>query len=146
MDAYQKVKDKLDELSGLNLMWWNTHLPSLSRLLYWRSRRSPTKSMFLTNKKKTQYYLLIMETKTLDMDDFKDREANRIRMSSSESLEKCTTAGTVSPFGLLKEWRKIFPSISIRTLCQRRSWPSIRNTNERPSLSKPKTYSAFRVH
>ncbi len=33
-----------------------------------------TKSMFLTNKKKTQYYLLIMDDqKPLDMDDFKNK-------------------------------------------------------------------------
>ena len=48
--------------------------------------------MFLTNKKKTQFYLLIMDDKKpLDMDDFKEQvEANRIRMASAESLaEKC---------------------------------------------------------
>ena len=61
--------------------------------------------MFLTNKKKTQYYLLIMDDqKPLDMEDFKDQVgANRIRMASTESLaEKMQLpAGTVSPFGLL---------------------------------------------
>ena len=64
-----------------------------------------TKSMFLTNKKKTQYYLLIMDDqKSLDMDLFKDLvSANRIRMASADSLfEKIELPpGTVSPFGLL---------------------------------------------
>lgn len=47
-----------------------------------------TKSMFLTNKKKTAFYLLIMDDqKQLDMDQFRDLVgANRIRMASSESL------------------------------------------------------------
>ncbi len=64
-----------------------------------------TKSMFLTNKKKTAYYLLIMDDqKQLDMDLFKELVgANRIRLASSESLmEKMQLpAGTVSIFGLL---------------------------------------------
>ena len=69
-----------------------------------------TKSMFLTNKKKTQFYLLIMDDqKPLDMDDFKEQVgANRIRMASIESLaEKMQLpAGTVSPFGLLNNEEK----------------------------------------
>lgn len=64
-----------------------------------------TKSMFLTNKKKTAYYLLIMDDqKQLDMDLFKELVgANRIRLASSDSLlEKMRLpAGTVSIFGLL---------------------------------------------
>ena len=69
-----------------------------------------TKSMFLTNKKKTQYYLLIMDDKKrLDMDDFKVQVgADRIRMASLDSLaEKMNLpAGTVSPFGLLNNEEK----------------------------------------
>lgn len=64
-----------------------------------------TKTMFLTNKKKTQYYLLIMDDqKMLDMDHFKELVgANRIRMASAESLyeKMLLPPGTVSPFGLL---------------------------------------------
>ncbi|MHC3511860.1 prolyl-tRNA synthetase associated domain-containing protein [Streptococcus suis] len=64
-----------------------------------------TKSMFLTNKKKTAFYLLIMDdNKQLDMDRFRDLVgANRIRMASSDSLmEKMhLPAGVVSVFGLL---------------------------------------------
>ncbi len=69
-----------------------------------------TKSMFLTNKKKTAYYLLIMDDqKQLDMDLFRDLVgANRIRMASSDSLmEKMQLpAGTVSIFGLLNNMDK----------------------------------------
>ena len=69
-----------------------------------------TKSMFLTNRKKTQYYLLIMDDKKrLDMDDFKVKVgADRIRMASLVSLaEKMNLpAGTVSPFGLINNEEK----------------------------------------
>ena len=107
MDAYQKVKDRLDQL-GINFDVVE-HPPVLtteqadSYIVSLEGVR--TKSMFLTNKKKTQYYLLIMDDqKRLDMEDFKDQVgANRIRMASTESLaEKMQLpAGTVSPFGLL---------------------------------------------
>ncbi|HFU4501052.1 TPA: prolyl-tRNA synthetase associated domain-containing protein [Streptococcus suis] len=64
-----------------------------------------TKSMFLTNKKKTAYYLLIMDDqKQLDMDRFRDLVgANRIRMASSDSLmqKMHLSARVVSIFGLL---------------------------------------------
>lgn len=64
-----------------------------------------TKTMFLTNKKKTQYYLLIMvDQKQLDMDRFKELAgANRIRMASADSLydNMLLPPGVVSPFGLL---------------------------------------------
>lgn len=69
-----------------------------------------TKTMFLTNKKKTQYYLLIMDDKKLlDMDKFRDMVgANRIRMASSDSLlsKMGLPPGTVSPFGLLNNMEK----------------------------------------
>ncbi|HFI0468180.1 TPA: prolyl-tRNA synthetase associated domain-containing protein [Streptococcus suis] len=64
-----------------------------------------TKSMFLTNKKKTAFYLLIMDdNKQLDMDLFRDLVgANRIRMASSDSLKQKMNlpSGVVSVFGLL---------------------------------------------
>ena len=66
--------------------------------------------MFLINRKKTQYYLLIMDDKKrLDMDNFKVQVgADRIRMASLDSLaEKMSLpAGTVSPFGLLNNEEK----------------------------------------
>lgn len=69
-----------------------------------------TKSMFLTNKKKTAFYLLIMDDqKQLDMELFRDLVgANRIRMASSESLiEKMRLpAGVVSIFCLLHNVEK----------------------------------------
>lgn len=64
-----------------------------------------TKSMFLTNKKKTAFYLLIMDdARQLDMNAFKEIvETNRIKMASPDALmEKLKlTPGAVSIFGLL---------------------------------------------
>lgn len=66
-----------------------------------------TKSLFLTNKKKTAYYLLIMDdTKRLDMEAFKELVGEtRIKMASPDNLmEKMKlTPGTVSIFGLLND-------------------------------------------
>ncbi|WP_159563928.1 prolyl-tRNA synthetase associated domain-containing protein [Streptococcus halichoeri] len=64
-----------------------------------------TKTLFLTNKKKTQFYLLIMDDrKQLDMEQFRELVgANRIRLASNASLEEkmALQPGLVSPFGLL---------------------------------------------
>ena len=112
MDPYQQVKEKLDELGisfdvvehppAFTTEQADSYIEGLEGVR--------TKSMFLTNKKKTQYYLLIMDDqKSLDMDDFKEQVgANRIRMASSDSLaEKMQLpAGTVSPFGLLNNEEK----------------------------------------
>ena len=64
-----------------------------------------TKTMFLTNKKKRNFYLVIIDdAKRLDMDVFKEIvEENRIKMASAEMLndKMMLLPGTVSPFGLL---------------------------------------------
>ena len=107
MDAYQQVANKLQEL-GITFDVVE-HPPVFTTeqadAFIEGIEGVRTKSMFLTNKKKTQYYLLIMDDqKSLDMDLFKDLvSANRIRMASADSLfEKMELPpGTVSPFGLL---------------------------------------------
>lgn len=64
-----------------------------------------TKTMFLTNKKKTEFYLLIMDDKKrLDMDKFKEIVSSKqIKMASENSLfeKMMLPPGVVSPFGLL---------------------------------------------
>ena len=64
-----------------------------------------TKTMFLTNKKKRNFYLVILDdAKRLDMDKFKDLvEEKQIKMASPESLmeKMMLVPGIVSPFGLL---------------------------------------------
>ena len=107
MDAYQQVANRLQELGipfdvvehppAFTTEQADSYIEGIEGVR--------TKSMFLTNKKKTQYYLLIMDDqKSLDMDLFKDLvSANRIRLASADSLfEKMQLPpGTVSPFGLL---------------------------------------------
>lgn len=64
-----------------------------------------TKTIFLTNKKKRNFYLVIMDdAKRLDMDVFKEFvEEKQIKMASAETLndKMMLLPGTVSPFGLL---------------------------------------------
>lgn len=64
-----------------------------------------TKTMFLTNKKKTAYYLLIMDDhKRLDMGAFGQIAGSKgIKMASADSLyeKMMLPPGVVSPFGLL---------------------------------------------
>ena len=83
MDPYQQVKEKLDELGisfdvvehppAFTTEQADSYIEGLEGVR--------TKTMFLTNKKKTQYYLLIMDDqRPLDMDDFREQVgANRIR-------------------------------------------------------------------
>lgn len=64
-----------------------------------------TKTMFLTNKKKKNFYLIIMDdSKQLDINGFKEIVGEKqIKMASKECLyEKMMLhPGVVSPFGLL---------------------------------------------
>ena len=112
MDAYQQVANKLQELGiTFDVVEHPPVFTTEQADSYIEGREGVrTKSMFLTNRKKTQYYLLIMDDKKrLDMDDFKVQVgADRIRMASLDSLaEKMTLpAGTVSPFGLLNNDEK----------------------------------------
>ena len=112
MDAFAKVVEKLKELDiPFELV---EHEPALTTeqadAFIEGIEGVRTKTMFLTNKKKTQYYLLIMDDKkSLDMDLFKELvSANRIRMASADSLfEKMQLPPeTVSPFGLLNNEEK----------------------------------------
>lgn len=64
-----------------------------------------TKTMFLTDKKKKHFYLVIMDdARPLDMERFREIVgANKIKMASEDSLydKLQLTSGSVSPFGLL---------------------------------------------
>ena len=112
MDAYQQVANTLQELEiTFDVVEHPPVFTTEQADSYIEGMEGVrTKSMFLTNRKKTQYYLLIMDDqKSLDMDLFKDLvSANRIRMASADSLyEKMQLpAGTVSPFGLLNNEEK----------------------------------------
>ena len=112
MDAFAKVVEKLKELDiPFELVEHEPVLTTEQADAFIEGIEGVrTKTMFLTNKKKTQYYLLIMDDKKrLDMDHFKVQVgADRIRMASLDSLaEKMKLPpGTVSPFGLLNNEEK----------------------------------------
>ena len=104
---YQKVADTLNEL-GIPFQIVE-HEPVLTTEQADRFIEGiegvRTKTMFLTNKKKRNFYLLIMDdAKRLDMDVFKDIvEEKQIKMASAETLndKMMVPPGVVSPFGLL---------------------------------------------
>ena len=104
---YQKVVDKLNEL-GIPFQIVE-HEPALTTEQADRFIEGiedvRTKTMFLTNKKKRNFYLVIMDdAKRLDMDVFKDIvEEKQIKMASAETLndKMMLPPGVVSPFGLL---------------------------------------------
>ena len=107
MDLYQTLEDKLKSLDiPFEIV---EHPPALTTEEADKYIEGipgvRTKTMFLTNRKKTEFYLLIMDDqKDLDMKAFKETiQANKVRMASSGSLmEKMSLPpGVVSPFGLL---------------------------------------------
>ena len=148
MDAYQQVANKLQELGivydvvehppAFTTEQADSYIEGLEGVR--------TKSMFLTNKKKTQYYLLIMDDhKPLDMDDFKEQVgANRIRMASADSLaEKMNlSAGTVSPFGLLNNAEKDIQVYFDKDISSEEIMTFHPNTNEKTIFIK--TQDLFR--
>ena len=149
MDAYQQVANKLQEL-GITFDVVE-HPPAFTTEQadsYIEGMEGVrTKSMFLTNKKKTQYYLLIMDDKKrLDMDDFKVQVgADRIRMASLASLaEKMTLpAGTVSPFGLLNNEEKDILVYFDKDIVSEDIMTFHPNTNEKTIFIKSKDLFRF---
>ena len=149
MEAYQQVAKKLQELGitydvvehppALTTEQADSYIEGL--------KGARTKSMFLTNKKKTQYYLLIMDDKKpLDMDDFKEQVgANRIRMASLDSLaEKMNLpAGTVSPFGLLNNEEKDIHVYFDQDIVSEEIMTFHPNTNEKTIFIKRKDLFRF---
>lgn len=137
MNPYLAVKEKLKELNiSFELV---EHEPALTTeqadSFIEGIDGVRTKTMFLTNKKKTAYYLLIMDgKKMLDMDLFKDLVgANRIRMASADSLfEKMKLPpGTVSPFGLLNNESKDIEVYFDKEIMAEKRMSFHPNTNEK---------------
>lgn len=107
MDQYKMVENKLKELEiDFKIV---DHPPATTTKLADKFIEGHegvrTKSMFLTDRKKKNFYLVILDDyKRLDMDRFKDIVGEKkVKMASENSLmEKMKLpAGTVSPFGLL---------------------------------------------
>ena len=149
MDAYQQVANKLQELGiTFDVVEHPPVFTTEQADSYIEGREGVrTKSMFLTNRKKTQYYLLIMDDKKrLDMDDFKVQVgADRIRMASLDSLAKKMNlpAGTVSPFGLLNNEEKDILVYFDKDIVSEDIMTFHPNTNEKTIFIKSKDLFRF---
>ena len=137
MEAYEKV---VEILNGLDIPFEIVkHEPALTTeqadSFIEGIEGVRTKTMFLTNKKKTAYYLLIMDDqKRLDMDLLKELiGANRVRMASPENLfEKMSLpAGVVSPFGLLNNAEKDIQVYFDKEIMSEKRMNFHPNTNEK---------------
>ena len=142
MDAYQQVANTLQELGiTFDVVEHPPVFTTEQADSYIEGMEGVrTKSMFLTNRKKTQYYLLIMDDKKrLDMVG-----ANRIRMASADSLaEKMNlSAGTVSPFGLLNNAEKDIQVYFDKDILSEEIMTFHPNTNEKTIFIK--TQDLFR--
>ena len=149
MDAFAKVVEKLKELGiPFELV---EHEPAFTTeqadVFIEGIEGVRTKTMFLTNRKKTQYYLLVMDDKKrLDMDDFKVQVgADRIRMASLDSLaEKMNLpAGTVSPFGLLNNEEKDIQVYFDKEIINEERMSFHPNTNEKTIFVSTKDLFKF---
>ena len=149
MDAYQQVANKLQELGiTFDVVEHPPVFTTEQADSYIEGREGVrTKSMFLTNRKKTQYYLLIMDDKKrLDMYDFKVQVgADRIRMASLDSLAEkmILPAGTVSPFGLLNNEEKDILVYFDKDIVSEDIMTFHPNTNEKTIFIKSKDLFRF---
>lgn len=142
MDMFLEVKEKLDELDiPFELV---EHEPAVTMELADKFIEGiegvRTKTMFLTNRKKTEFYLLIMDdSKRLDMLRFKEIvSANQIKMASEKSLyeKMMLPPGTVSPFGLLNNKEKDIKVYIDKEIINEERMSFHPNTNEKTIFIK----------
>lgn len=146
---YQKVTDTLNEL-GIPFQIVE-HAPALTTEQADRFIEGiegvRTKTMFLTNKKKRNFYLVIMDdAKRLDMDVFKDIvEEKQIKMASAETLndKMMLPPGTVSPFGLLNNRDKDIQVYFDQEIVSEERMSFHPNTNEKTIFIKTKDLFTF---
>ncbi|MDO5041488.1 MAG: prolyl-tRNA synthetase associated domain-containing protein [Peptoniphilus sp.] len=99
-----------------------------------------TKTMFLTNRKKRNFYLMILDdSKRLDMDKFKDIvEEKQIKLASEDTLyeKMMLVPGVVSPFGLLNNVDKDVKVYFDREIVHEERMSFHPNTNEKTIFLK----------
>ncbi|MDU1315889.1 prolyl-tRNA synthetase associated domain-containing protein [Anaerococcus hydrogenalis] len=149
MDQYKMVKDKLDELDiEFKIV---EHPPALTTeeadKFIEGHEGVRTKSMFLTDRKKRNFYLVILDDyKRLDMDLFKDIVLEKkIKMASENSLmEKMKLpAGAVSPFGLLNNEDHDIKFFMDKEISDQEIMTFHPNTNEKTLFIKTKDLYKF---
>lgn len=146
---YQKVADRLNEL-GITFQIVE-HEPALTTEQADRFIEGiegvRTKTMFLTNKKKRNFYLVIMDdAKRLDMDVFKEIvEEKQIKMASAETLndKMMLPPGVVSPFGLLNNKDKDIHVYFDQEIVSEERMSFHPNTNEKTIFIKTEDLFSF---
>lgn len=146
---YQKVVDKLKEL-GITYQIVE-HEPALTTeqadSFIEGIEGVRTKTMFLTNKKKRNFYLVIMDdAKRLDMDVFKDIvEEKQVKMASAETLndKMMLPPGVVSPFGLLNNENKDIQVYVDQEIVSEERMSFHPNTNEKTIFVKTEDLFTF---
>ena len=146
---YQKVADTLNEL-GITFHIVE-HEPALTTEqadhFIEGIEGVRTKTMFLTNKKKRNFYLVIMDdAKRLDMDVFKDIvEEKQIKMASAETLndKMMLPPGVVSPFGLLNNRDKDIQVYFDQEIVSEERMCFHPNTNEKTIFIKTEDLFSF---
>lgn len=137
MEAYERVKEELNALDiGFEVV---EHEPALTteqaNHFIEGVEGVRTKTMFLTDKKKRNFYLVIMDdSKRMDMKRFSEIvQTKRIKMASSESLyEKMQLPpGVVSPFGLLNNMEKDIHVYIDKEIMSEKRMSFHPNTNEK---------------
>ena len=146
---YQKVVNKLKEL-GITYQIVE-HEPALTTeqadSFIEGIEGVRTKTMFLTNKKKRNFYLVIMDdAKRLDMDVFKDIvEEKQVKMASAETLndKMMLPPGVVSPFGLLNNENKDIQVYVDQEIVSEERMSFHPNTNEKTIFVKTEDLFTF---
>ena len=137
MDLYLQIKDKLEELGiEFEIVEHEAALTTEQADSFIEGMEGVrTKNMFLTNKKKTAYYLLIMDDKKrLDMKKFAEIvQEKRITMVSPDILYKkmLLEPGIVSPFGLLNNVEKDIEVYFDKEIISEKKMTFHPNTNEK---------------
>ena len=149
MDQYKMVENKLKELEiDFKIV---DHPPVTTTELadkYIEGHDGVrTKSMFLTDRKKKNFYLVILDDyKRLDMDLFKDIVGEKkVKMASENSLMKKMKlpAGTVSPFGLLNNEDHDIKFFMDKEIADEEIMTFHPNTNEKTLFIKTKDLYKF---
>lgn len=144
MDQYKMVENKLNELEiDFKIVDHPTAFTTEEADKYIEGHDGVrTKSMFLTDRKKKNFYLVILDDyKRLDMERFKDIVGEKkVKMASENSLmEKMKLpAGTVSPFGLLNNEDHDIKFFMDKEIADQEIMTFHPNTNEKTLFLKTK--------
>lgn len=152
MNPYQPVADKL---TALNIDFQLVkHEPALTTEQADQFIEGipgvRTKTMFLTDKKKRRFYLVIMDdSERLDMDRFQEVAGeSKIKLGSEDSLQAKISLpfGVVSPFGLLNNTDRDIQIYFDQAIMDKDSMSFHPNTNEKTIFINTPDFLTFLDH